>query len=166
MFLILSCGTSPETRRDSAPIKGSSGAQAIEALSKYEETFNPSDFDDEVEIVKESHESRKNRQLLDEPEDVSSLEMTVIQGFRIQIFATANIDEANREKNIALGRFREDSVYVVFDPPVYKVRIGDFPTRFDASRKLPSIISSGYPDSWVVGDMILSRKKTPTNPSQ
>ena len=54
--------------------------------------------------------------------------------------------------------FTEDSLYVVFDPPVYKVRVGDFRTRAEASQRLGVIVSEGFSDAWVVWDRIVLRK--------
>jgi hypothetical protein len=58
----------------------------------------------------------------------------------------------------AAQRITEDSLYVVYDPPVYKVRIGDFPTRAEANQKLTTVIGQGFSDAWVVGDRIIQRK--------
>lgn len=138
-----------------------------EPLAKHEAMLNPSEYDEEVEIVRRFHEARKKQSSFEILAEEPSIEKEVIQGFRIQLFATPNIDEANREKGMAIQRFYEDSTYVVYDPPVYKVRVGDFQTRFDASKRLPFVISLGYPDAWIVGDRIIVRKKSsPLPPKQ
>ena len=66
-----------------------------------------------------------------------------------------------------IQRVTEDSVYIVYDPPVYKVRIGDFRTRAEASQKLGAMSSIGFADAWVVGDRIVIRKtvRVPSSPS-
>ena len=57
-----------------------------------------------------------------------------------------------------MRKVREDSVYVVYDPPVYKVRVGDYTSRLEASRKLSTFIDKGYPDAWIVADRIVQRR--------
>ncbi len=81
-----------------------------------------------------------------------------VQGFRIQIFSSSNIDDANAAKKGAEGKFSNDSVYIVFDAPVYKVRVGDFVNRYDASQRLPEFVDKGYRDAWIVPDQIEQRK--------
>ncbi len=92
------------------------------------------------------------------------MEAEYLQGFRIQIFATANIDEANAMKTTASQIITGDSLYVVFDPPVYKVRMGDFMSRLEASRKLSTLLDRGFPDAWVVNDQIIRRKLVRVKP--
>jgi hypothetical protein len=67
-----------------------------------------------------------------------------------------------------LAKLPQDSVYVVYDPPIYKIRLGDYPTRYDASIELPTVVGMGYPDAWIVPDNIVRRKilQIPRSPGQ
>ncbi|MBI4429921.1 MAG: SPOR domain-containing protein [Ignavibacteriales bacterium] len=127
-------------------------------LSYYEATLNPSDYDEEITSVQNVHQEETQREELNIPKDSVTVEEEISQGFRIQIFASASIDEANSTRMAATMKLGQDSVYVVYDPPVYKVRVGDFPTRYSASQRLPLFIEKGYPDAWVVPDRIVQRK--------
>ncbi len=156
--LLAGCGSSRGLQEDDgSELSVSPGSQA--PLGVYERTLNPSDFDDDVSIVKETQPDSL-KPVLPEISAADSLvvEEVVTQGFRIQIYASKKIDEAAAVRTTAAEQFPQDSVYVVYDPPVYRVRIGDFPTRVEASQRLPSIASQGYPDAWVVADRILVRK--------
>ena len=82
----------------------------------------------------------------------------VVQGFRIQIFSSSNVDEATLMKNLALEKFVGDSIYVVYDAPVYKVRVGDFLNRYEANQRLPEFVEKGYREAWIVPDRIVQRK--------
>jgi hypothetical protein len=53
----------------------------------------------------------------------------------------------------------------VFDPPVYKIRVGDFLTRVEANQRLGVISALGFADAWVVGDKITIRKSIRVKPS-
>lgn len=155
-LLLASCKTTAPTRQQEQP--EAPGSQRKVPLSQYEATFNPSDFDEDIEQVKKSH-AIKNRVIGEESTaDSTIVESEFFQGFRIQIFASVNIDEANAMKSAAAPKITEDSVYVVFDPPVYKVRVGDYLARGEASQKLPKFVEMGFPDAWVVGDQIIQRK--------
>jgi hypothetical protein len=127
-------------------------------LAEYEATLRPSDFDEEVEVVQKKHAEEKPRVELDIPRDSSVVEEEILQGFRIQIFSSANIDEATKMKANTQPKLPQDSVYVMYDPPVYKVRIGDFVSRYEAGVKLPLVVEQGYPDAWIVPDRIVQRR--------
>lgn len=79
-----------------------------------------------------------------------------LNGFRIQIF----FDSGNQSKQNALDaktKFEErkidEDVYILFEDPYYKVRIGDFRTKVEAEGFLKSI-SNIYPEGFVVPDYI------------
>lgn len=147
---------------------GSSAPQVVEQekpkkemkapLSHFEATLDPSDYDEDVEVVQKKEAEEKPHVELVIPRDSTTMEEVAQLGFRIQVFSTSSIDEAMKLKIDVLAKLPHDSVYVVYDPPVYKVRLGDFPSRYDASIKLSSIVDQGFPDAWIVPDNIVSRK--------
>jgi hypothetical protein len=155
---LASCTASRETAPDEASSGKQVGRQSKAPLSVYEATLNPSDFDEDVNIVRKTHAEVDTTLPLTIPTDSTVVEEEIVQGFRIQIYTSPNIDDANAARLVAAKEFPADSVYVVYDPPVYKVRIGDFTNRLEASRKLSDVISSQYPDAWLVTDKIVHRK--------
>jgi hypothetical protein len=138
--------------------------EARSPLAPYEAGFDPAEYDEPVAEVLRSHADRRKLYEAESERDSVLVQIEYLQGFRIQLFASSSIDEANAMKATASQIFSEDSVYVVFDPPVYKVRVGDFLTRVEASRKLPSFVEKGFPDAWVVNDRIIRRKLVRTRP--
>jgi len=128
-------------------------------LSEYEGTLDPVEFDREIELVQKArHEEQKQQNPLEIPKDSLIVQEEVVQGFRIQIFSSSNVDETMLMKNLALEKFVGDSIYVVYDAPVYKVRIGDFVNRYEANQRLPEFVEKGYRDAWIVPDRIVQRK--------
>lgn len=164
MAIIAGCTPSGQTTRDGEEIEFDQNRKR--PLSYYEATLRPSDLDEEIEVVQKAHAETKTIPLPDFPEDSVGVEEEIGQGFRIQIFASASIDEANASRAVAMRRTREDSVYVVYDPPVYKVRVGDYTSRLEASRKLSTFIDKGYPDAWIVADRVVQRKLVRFSPTQ
>ncbi len=73
----------------------------------------------------------------------------VVDGFRIQLFATADRDVAQNARAVAAERLGIP-VYLDLDGGVYKVRAGDFVRREDANAALPAVRGQFYPDAWVV----------------
>lgn len=128
-------------------------------LSEYEATLDPMKYDQEVEIVEKAHvEEKKQQAPLEIPKDSLVVQEEVIQGFRIQVFSSSGVDEANLMKSITQEKFTGDSVYVVYDAPVYKVHVGDFVNRYEANQRLPEFVDKGYRDAWIVPDRIIQRK--------
>lgn len=151
-LLVAGCGNSKETFRPSAD-------QTTRApLGYYESTLRPSDFDEEVETIQKAHAQSTGAVPLDIPSDSTYVLEERSQGFRIQIFASSSIDEANAAKVVAEEKALRDSIYVVYDPPVYKVRVGDYSTRLEANQHLTRLINIGYPDAWVVSDRVVQRR--------
>jgi len=127
-------------------------------LGEYEATLKPSDYDQDVEAVAQPRPDEPARAQLELPKDSVFVQEDVIQGFRVQIYSSASIDDAAQMKIIAMDKFREDSVYVVYDAPVYKVRVGDFANRYEANQILSEFIDKGFRDAWIVPDRIVQRK--------
>lgn len=78
----------------------------------------------------------------------------LVPGFRVQIYASTNIDQAADQKQIAEELFPEEWFYLVYDPPTYKIRAGNFLNRFEADRFLKELRAEGFRDSWTVPDKI------------
>src|SRR5688572_19125443 len=73
-----------------------------------------------------------------QPEEVQNLiyrhasfldRLETIDGFRIQIYATTDLQEAENAKALFDSRFVEIKSHIIFDAPFYKVRVGDFVNR-------------------------------------
>jgi len=74
-------------------------------------------------------------------------------GYRLQIYETSQVDDATRyfkksEKTLP------DSVYMIFEAPLYKIRYGNFVTKKDADIQKTKLRRSGYKDVWIVKSRI------------
>ena len=77
-----------------------------------------------------------------------------IKGYRIQIFSISGVnskDKANKEKAEFLLQNPDAHVYMVYNEPYFKIRIGDFRTKLEAYHYMYSIIKD-YPFAFVVED--------------
>ncbi|MFL3052089.1 MAG: SPOR domain-containing protein [Candidatus Neomarinimicrobiota bacterium] len=75
--------------------------------------------------------------------------ITEIEGFRVQVFATQDRGKADiLQKELAL-KFKEN-IYIIFEAPNYKLRIGDFLDRDKAEILRRELASSNYPSSWIL----------------
>jgi len=79
-----------------------------------------------------------------------------IEGWRIQIFFEAgnySKSQAIEEKSEFVNKYSDVPVYLIFQEPYYKVRIGDYRTKMEAEAFLKKI-SGSYPNAFVVKDKI------------
>jgi hypothetical protein len=77
----------------------------------------------------------------------------VTQGYRVQIFLSDDLREASRIMAEARERFEEE-VYLEYDAPYYKVRVGDFGTESEGQGLLKMAQRFGYQDAWLVRTVI------------
>jgi len=77
-------------------------------------------------------------------------------GYRVQIFSTSDYLQAIRVDSLARIRWKE-KVYLRFDSPYYKIRIGDALQRDAADRLQQSAVKAGYRTAWVIRTEIQRR---------
>ena len=73
----------------------------------------------------------------------------IIEGFRVQVLATSSQENADRLRYELAIEYGKD-IYIVFDAPNYKVRIGNFIARRLAEKLRLELINKGYPSSWII----------------
>ncbi len=78
------------------------------------------------------------------------------EGYRIQVTYTNVRDEVYQSKGAMYKQFPELASYVEYEQPYYKLRIGDFKTRLEATYYLQQVITL-YPGAFIVKDKIKAR---------
>lgn len=102
-----------------------------------------------IEVVEPYSVSRLLQQFADFIEEIETIE-----GYRVQIIATSDLQQANGIKGGAMSRYhRMYNVYLDYFAPYYKVRVGDFRTRLAAFKCLMEV-QEKFPDAYIVKDMI------------
>ena len=77
-------------------------------------------------------------------------------GFRLQLFETISKDIAD-EKRLDFQNVLNDTVYVVFEAPLYRLQVGDFFSRKKAEEKKRNLVKNGYKNIWIVKSRIRNR---------
>jgi len=77
-----------------------------------------------------------------------------VQGYRVLVFTTDNLEEANNMRSEIYFNTNEKEVYVVFDPPFYKVMVGDFTEYSEAMNLSFKLNQLGYTESRVVNETV------------
>ena len=98
-------------------------------------------------------------------DDSSSFDMVLIkdstqlisEGFRVQILATRYFEYAD-SLAISISNQITDSVYVEFEVPNYKVRVGDFIHRDSAESLQQELLYMGYKSAWILRSRITAQK--------
>ena len=73
----------------------------------------------------------------------------VIEGYRVQILATKQLAKAEKLQK-DLSSILNQKIYIVFEAPNYKVRVGNFIDRNKAEKFRQDIIKEGYQSSWII----------------
>ncbi|MDZ7272242.1 MAG: SPOR domain-containing protein [candidate division KSB1 bacterium] len=76
-----------------------------------------------------------------------------VLGYRVQIVSTPFEEVAREVRKEALLKF-EEPVYMVFDAPYYKVRVGDCISRFEAEELQQKAMEKGFGQAWVVRTLV------------
>jgi len=143
-LLTAGCGSTRQTSTDRTASTG-------DEVRTYESSFRPSDHDPQTQksmgpILSTAETSAVVLPL--EPSEPASLDM--IQGYRVQVFSSTNIDEARAKKAEMDLLVPGEWFYLEYESPSYKVRAGNFATRFEADRFARMLSEQGYADCWAV----------------
>lgn len=88
-----------------------------------------------------------------------SLRAVQVPGYRVQLISTRDEEEARAIRQNALLTF-DENVYLRFDDPYYKVRIGDFISRYKAEELQKKAVEKGFLEAWVVRANVLTRPES------
>ena len=91
-----------------------------------------------------------------EPEPAASFESRFLPGYRVQLMATTEPDQA-REFAESVRPLFEENVYVEYLEPYYKVRIGDCRTRENATLLLNKARTRGFEEAWITSTQIIEK---------
>jgi len=88
------------------------------------------------------------------------LDTLASQALRIQLHSTELFGEAKRERIIAEEIF-DQPVFLDYEVPYYKVRVGSFSDRKDAENYLSKAKTAGYQNAWVVAVRVNVKEAQP-----
>lgn len=157
------CSAQPTVRYEEKSKKSDSTTEteAKKETFKFDEKFDISPFRTEIKLPEKNIEISKSSDEIWYQYEVNtdaSLKSKKIKGttsgFRVQVIATDDLDEANKvqvELKLVKG---SNEIYSVFEPPFYKILMGDFRTSDEANSLRFKLNQLGYSDSKVVKSTI------------
>ncbi|MBN2413141.1 SPOR domain-containing protein [candidate division KSB1 bacterium] len=133
--------------------KNNRNEKSPETGMEMNENFDPLSLGDYITDIPEKKDSKTSfydiNQFIkgDAQDSVNSGEL--VSGYRVQLISTRNEAEARTVKLDAMLSF-PSHIYMIFDNPYYKIRVGDFISRFDANELQEIAVKKGFNEAWVV----------------
>jgi len=81
----------------------------------------------------------------------------ITEGYRIQITYSDIRNDIYKSKSVLYHQFPDVNSYVEYEQPYFKLRLGDFATRLEATYYLQQTIAL-YPGAFIVKDKIKTKK--------
>jgi hypothetical protein len=94
----------------------------------------------------------------------SEASFNTMPGFRVQLMSTQDLLEAINTRATADSLLSNYDVYIIYDSPYYKIRVGDFRAMYDANQATDYIAAHGFPDAWLVPDNVFRNPKRKNSP--
>ena len=85
----------------------------------------------------------------EKPENRTDTTQIIVEGFRVQVLATRTRENADQLRQTLAEGYAEE-IYIVFEAPNYKVRMGNFIDRRDAEALRQTLVKSGYLSAWII----------------
>jgi len=126
----------------------SEGEKARDPRTVGEKDFDPLSLEGSSYLVVKPEPKQKGAEKKRE-EGIFKGEEGRVARYRVQVFATTYLDQAEEFAQRVRERV-EEKVYIQYESPLYKVRVGDCPTEEEAKLLLQKISQAGFPHPWVV----------------
>ncbi len=157
-LLLLSCSASTGSRYETKN-KTEETENKVEVSNEVAEDFDITPYETEIEIEAPPIGTDNL------PPDVwygysdSSTEserkiIGTAEGYRVQVLSTDDIDEANIVRTEIYEKTTSKEVYIIFEPPFYKVKVGDFTSKTEAENLRFKLNQLGYTESKIVQETI------------
>ncbi|WP_460577249.1 sporulation protein [Hymenobacter coalescens] len=128
--------SAPDTTRPAATAKTAAPA---EDLSRYRPKFTlpaaPKPLPAKTAVPPTAHVNNLiDQRLRDQAYTNQNVKYT--SGYRIQAYVGLEREQAMGIRRAVISRYPEETDYLVFKQPIYRLLIGDYPTRLDAERAM------------------------------
>lgn len=152
LFMLSACAAQKETLIEKRPAEAP-GDQ------RFDESFDPLSLDDDDIVISREDSPVTVRKAETEKTAPQSDRFTTreAEGFRVQIIATRSIEAATVAQQKALDQFTDLNykVYLIYEAPLYRIRIGDALTRREADQIRDVAKQRGYDEAFIVRSKVL-----------
>ena len=95
-------------------------------------------------------------------DSLRGIQVSTKEGYRLQLFESSTVDEAKKAM-AKFGKSLKDTLYLVFDAPLYKVHYGDFVTKNQVEDVKIKLRKKGFKNIWIVRSRINQKIISTTN---
>lgn len=158
-LLFLSCSASTGSRYETKDKSSENMKENVEVSEKVSEDFDitPYKTDIKIEVPPIGTDNLPPDVWYGYDDTSSVVERKIIgttEGYRVQVLSTDDIDEANNVRTEIYEETTRKEVYIVFEPPFYKVKVGDFTSKSEAENLRFKLNQLGYTESKTVQETI------------
>jgi len=154
LFFVMACSSSEQVS-----VKDDS-----RHVNPYDETFDPNTLnDDDIDVNKFENASAARVNKSGTTQADADIVYTEAKGFRVQIMATKSIETATLAEQEAKDLFgsMNQRTYLIFEAPLYKLRVGDVTTRDEAEEIRDVAKDYGYREAFIVPTKVNISKDNP-----
>ncbi len=159
-FLLYSCSASSTVRYDRDKEKKESVNETEKKTFK--EDFDIIPYRTTIDIIEKSSNTAEPPEIdawygYQDKDTSSAQEKAIVgttNGFRVQVLATDKLEEADSLKSELSLKVTQKNIYIIFDPPFYKVEVGDFISMSDAKDLNFKLNQMGYTESRVIASTV------------
>ena len=128
----------------------------VQNTPQFDESFDPLSLNDDDIII--AGVTPPEPGISENNPDISNNITTLKEstGYRVQILATKDIETASLFEQEASERFfnQDHKTYLIFEAPLYRIRVGDCRDRADAEKIRDLAIEYGYREAFIVKSLI------------
>ena len=77
-----------------------------------------------------------------------------VDGYRVLVVATDDMEAANSVRDDILAKIKRKEVYISFEPPFYKVKVGDFTDITESNNLKFKLNQLGYTEARVIKETV------------
>ena len=160
-LLLLFAGCSSSKTSESNNVKNNKNDKE-NSSQKFEENFDLTPYHAKIDIpeAKETSDLSKYNLWYSYPKpdtsaiDSSKLVTTSTRGYRVVVLSTDDLQSANELKSELYNKINEKNIYLDFEPPFYKVKVGDFTDLQEANNLKFKLNQLGYKDARVISESV------------
>ena len=86
-------------------------------------------------------------------DSLKKIKISTLDGYRLQLYESSSAEQANNKMK-EYSNSLKDSLYIVFDAPLYKIRYGNYVTKNKAEIEKNNLKKKGYRTAWVIKSRI------------
>jgi|WetSurMetagenome_2_1015567.scaffolds.fasta_scaffold760219_1 hypothetical protein len=124
-------------------------------LREAEASFRPSDHDPLPANARKTQANVADTTATNiQTDNANQASGETVQGFRVQAYSSTNIDQAQAKKAELESLYPEEWFYLDYASPSYRIRAGNFLSKYEADRFARAMNDQGFKDAWAVPERV------------